>query len=62
MTLSPLSSPPSTDSFSSLNLQMSPRLRARDPRWFEDRFYTIKVNDIEILFADTSVFVSEYYQ
>jgi len=42
--------------------QMSPRLRARDPRWFEDRFYTIKVNDIEILFADTSVFVSEYYQ
>ena len=42
--------------------QMSPRLRARDPRWFEDRFYTIMVNDIEIFFADTSVFVSEYYQ
>ena len=34
-----------------------------DPRWYANRFYSVELTpDIEIFFADTSVFVSEYYQ
>ena len=43
--------------------QVDPRLRERDPRWFADRFYSVRItDDIEVFFADTSVFVEEYYQ
>jgi len=42
--------------------QIDPSLRKRDPRWFADRFYSVVLSpNIEIFFADTSVFVSEYY-
>ena len=42
--------------------QVDPWIRRIDPRWFADRFFSLAVSDdIEFFFADTSVFVSEYY-
>ncbi len=43
--------------------QIDPRLRERDSRWYADRYYSVRItDDIEIFFADTSVFVTEYYE
>jgi hypothetical protein len=38
-------------------------MRERDPRWFSDSFYSVRITeDLEVFFADTSVFVEDYYQ